>query len=212
MSFYSQLDEYVSNARNYLENEVNPQLNKLMEKSRESEDGELQLEAGKLNEIKEILEQRIYDLELAKAVSLQTAPQIKLVQRGNYNLSRKINSAFVITLPLFKQEIIQAITIKRQKIQMDSMNALDESTNKLLKKNAENIVTNATRSVEFNRNSAVRLDILEESYNTILNGIKEVEKLEAENREERISSMKRLDKLRQSLVSGQPITPIEPGN
>lgn len=205
MDFYSQLDGYVMQAQEYISKEVNPKLEELEAKVSESGDGQAQLEIGKLAEVKEIMEQRIYDLELAKAVSLQTAPQIKLIQKGNYNLSRKINSAFVITLPLFKQEVIQAITIKRQKIQMDSMSALDESTNKLLKQNAQNIVANTKRSVEFNRNSAVRIETLEQSYNTIINGIKEVEDLEAENKAERQNSIKRLEELRQSLISGKPI-------
>ena len=88
---------------------------------------------------------------------------------------------------------------------MDSMSALDESTNKLLKQNAQNIVANTKRSVEFNRNSAVRIETLEQSYNTIINGIKEVEDLEAENKAERQNSIKRLEELRQSLISGKPI-------
>lgn len=210
MDFYSQLDGYVMKAREYLADEVTPKLNELETRISETGEGQAQLEIGKFTEIKEVMEQRIYDLELAKAVSLQTAPQIKLIQKGNYNLSRKINSAFVITLPLFKQEIIQAITIKRQKIQMDSMSALDESTNKLLKQNAENIVANTKRSVEFNRTSAVRVETLEQSYNTIINGIREVEDLEAENRAERENSMKRLEELRHSLITGKPIEISKP--
>lgn len=65
---------------------------------------------------------------------------IKTMEFTNMNLVRKINSAFIITLPVFKQALAQAIMLKRQKIQADSMAALDENTNELLIKNARNTV------------------------------------------------------------------------
>jgi len=71
----------------------------------------------------ELLEQRVFDLELAKNVSLQSMPQIKMIQRGNYNLVRKINSAFIVTIPVFKQSLTQAIMLKRQAIQAQAMAA-----------------------------------------------------------------------------------------
>ena len=87
----------------------------------------------------ELLEQRIYDLEMAKMVSLQTAPQIRLLQRGNTKLIGKINSAFVTTIPIFKNGIIQAVAAKRQKLVAESMSELDRRTNEMLLRNAQNI-------------------------------------------------------------------------
>ena len=73
------------------------------------------LNLNNLNEVVEMIEQRIHALESAKMVSLQTAPMIKLIQRGNYKLIEKIQSAFIITIPIFKNALIEAVTIKRQK-------------------------------------------------------------------------------------------------
>ena len=89
----------------------------------------------------ELLEQRVYDLEMAKMVSLQTAPQIRLLQRGNTKLIGKINSAFVTTIPIFKNGLIQAMAAKRQKLVADSMSELDRRTNEMLVRNAQNIST-----------------------------------------------------------------------
>jgi uncharacterized protein YaaN involved in tellurite resistance len=205
MRFYKELEKYIEYGKSYLENTISPAIGSLESKMSDPMNGVSQIELGKYNEIKETLEQRIYDLELAKAVSLQTAPQIKLIQKGNYNLIRKINSAFVITMPLFKQGIIQAITVKRQKLHMDSMKALDESTNKLLVQNAHNIVENAKTTAQLGNTSSVRVESIEESYNTIINGIKDVQLLQAENRKQREESMRKLEEYKTALITGQPL-------
>ena len=87
----------------------------------------------------ELLEQRRYDLEMAQQVSFQSAPQIRLMRQGNNHLIAKINSAFVTTIPIFKQGLIHAVTLKRQKLISDSMVELDRRTNEMLVRNAENI-------------------------------------------------------------------------
>ena len=209
MRFYAELDKYVQMANQFLREKIDTAIESLEEKASDPGNGIAQIELGRFREVKDTLEQRIYDLELAKAVSLQTAPQIKLIQKGNYNLIRKINSAFVITMPLFKQGIIQAITIKRQKLHMDSMRALDESTNKLLLQNAQNIVDNTKASVAMNQNSSVRIETIEESYNTIINGIKEVEQLQQDNRKIREESLKKMEELKNALITGKPLRAAE---
>ena len=196
-----------------MEEVVDTKIESLSRQAEEDENGLARIELGKYLELKDLLEQRIYDLEMAKAVSIQSAPQIKLIQKGNYNLIRKINSSFVITMPLFKQGIIQAITIKRQKLQMQSMAALDESTNKLLKQNAQNIVENTKATIAMNQNSAVNMNTLIESYNTIIFGMKEMESLQTENRKRREESLHMMEVLKTSLITGKPVEkPEEPNN
>jgi len=196
-----------------MEEVVDTKIESLSRQAEEDENGLARIELGKYLELKDLLEQRIYDLEMAKAVSIQSAPQIKLIQKGNYNLIRKINSSFVITMPLFKQGIIQAITVKRQKLQMRSMAALDESTNKLLKQNAQNIVENTKATIAMNQNSAVNMNTLIESYNTIIFGMKEMESLQTENRKRREESLHMMEVLKTSLITGKPVEkPEEPNN
>jgi len=196
-----------------MEEVVDTKIESLSRQAEEDENGLARIELGKYLELKDLLEQRIYDLEMAKAVSIQSAPQIKLIQKGNYNLIRKINSSFVITMPLFKQGIIQAITVKRQKLQMRSMAALDESTNKLLKQNAQNIVENTKATIAMNQNSAVNMNTLIESYNTIIFGMKEMESLQTENRKRREESLHMMEVLKTSLITGKPVEkPEEPND
>lgn len=83
---------------------------------------------------KDMLSQRIYDLQVAENVAMQACPMIQMMQQTNFNLLRKINSSFVITLPVFKQCLIQAINLKRAAVQAKSLQQLDDKTNELLKK------------------------------------------------------------------------------
>ncbi|MBQ7784374.1 MAG: toxic anion resistance protein, partial [Oscillospiraceae bacterium] len=93
-----------------------------------------------LEQTRDIMEQRVMDLKIAENVAMQTVPMLKAMEFSNINLIRKINSAFIITMPVFKQALAQAVMLKRQRIQADAMKALDDKTNELLLKNAQNTV------------------------------------------------------------------------
>ena len=98
------------------------------------DDGTIRMDLSNLTQMREILDQRVMDLKVAENVAIQTVPMLKTMEYSNLNLVRKINSAFIITMPVFKQALAQAIMLKRQKIIADSMQALDEKTNEMLKK------------------------------------------------------------------------------
>ena len=149
----------------------------------------------------EMLKQRIYDLEMAKMVSLQTAPQIKMIQRGNYKLISKVHSAFIITIPVFKNGIIQAIALKKQKLVADSLAELDRTTNELLMKNAENIRSQSVDIAKLTGGTSVKIETLEKTWNTIMQGIEETKSIEDENKRLREDGIVKLhemtDKLKQ---------------
>ena len=91
-----------------------------------SGDNSIQFEIQSLNQALMMLEQRTQDLRTAENVAMQSIPMIKTMEFSNMNLVRKINSAFIVTLPVFKQALAQAIMLKRQKLQAEAMSALDE--------------------------------------------------------------------------------------
>ncbi|MGH4051459.1 MAG: toxic anion resistance protein [Clostridium sp.] len=153
----------------------------------------------------EMLKQRIYDLEMAKMVSLQTAPQIKMIQRGNYKLISKVHSAFIITIPVFKNGIIQAIALKKQKLVSDSLAELDRTTNELLMKNAENIRSQSVDIAKLAGGTSVKIETLEKTWNTIMQGIEETKAIEDENKRLRSEGIVKLhdmtEKLKQKSLS-----------
>ena len=122
---------------------------------------------------------------------------IKTMEFSNANLTRKINSAFIVTLPVFKQALAQAMMLKHQKIQADSMSALDKRTNELLIKNAQNTVEQSKQITRMTNTSSVQIETLEKTWNTIVSGIDETKRIQEEAKRKREEDSKRLDVIKQ---------------
>lgn len=143
----------------------------------------------------ELLEQRKYDLEMAQQVSFQSAPQIRLMQQGNNQLIGKINSAFVTTIPIFKQGLVHAITIHRQKLVSDSMAELDKRTNEMLVRNAENIRQNSVNIARQSAAPSISIETVETTWQSILQGIQETKQIQEETVRQREEGRQRIEKL-----------------
>lgn len=158
---------------------------------------DLQFEISNLRQAENMLEQRVMDLKTAESIALQSIPVIKTMEFSNANLTRKINSAFIVTLPVFKQALAQAMMLKRQKIQADSMSALDKRTNELLIKNAQNTVEQSKQITRMTNTSSVQIETLEKTWNTIVSGIDETKRIQEEVKRKREEDSKRLDAIKQ---------------
>lgn len=143
----------------------------------------------------ELLQQRGYDLEMAQQVSFQSAPQIRLMQQGNNHLIGKINSAFVTTIPIFKQGLIHAVTIKRQKLVSDSMAELDKRTNEMLMRNAENVRQNSVNIARQAGNPSIKIETIEQTWQTIMAGIEETKQIQAQTVRDREEGRQRIEQL-----------------
>ena len=144
-----------------------------------------------------MLEQRTQDLRTAENVAMQSIPMIKTMEFSNMNLVRKINSAFIITLPVFKQALAQAIMLKRQRIQAESMAALDAKTNEMLIKNARNTAEQSKMTARLASGSSIKIETLETTWRTIVNGIDETKAIQENARKQRIDDQKRLENIKQ---------------
>ncbi len=160
-------------------------------------DTSIQFELTSLNQALTMLEQRTQDLRTAESVAMQSIPMIKMMEFSNMNLVRKINSAFIITLPVFKQALAQAIMLKRQKVQAEAMSALDEKTNELLMKNARNTVEQSKLTAQLASGSSIKIETLETTWRTIVNGIDETRQIQENARRQRIEDQAKLDNIKQ---------------
>lgn len=160
-------------------------------------DNSIQFEITSLNQCLMLLEQRTQDLRTAESVAMQSIPMIKTMEFSNMNLVIKINSAFIITLPVFKQALAQAIMLKRQRIQAESMAALDAKTNEMLIKNARNTVEQSKMTARLASGSSIKIETLETTWRTIVNGIDETKAIQENARKQRIEDAKRLETIKQ---------------
>ena len=178
-----ELDAYITDFRAKVEN--NPDA------------GTAAMDLQTLEQTRGIMEQRVMDLKIAENVAMQTVPMLKAMEFSNINLIRKINSAFIITMPVFKQALAQAVMLKRQRIQANAMKALDDKTNELLLKNAQNTVDQTKLTTQLAMGSSIKVETLEKTWETIVNGIDETRKLQEEARTKRAEDSKRLEKLKE---------------
>ena len=160
-------------------------------------DNSIQFEITNLNQCLMLLEQRTQDLRTAESVAMQSIPMIKTMEFSNMNLVRKINSAFIITLPVFKQALAQAILLKRQRIQAESMAALDAKTNEMLIKNARNTVEQSKLTARLASGSSIKIETLETTWRTIVNGIEEAQAIQDNARKQRVEDARRLEAIKQ---------------
>ena len=163
-------------------------------------DNAIQLELASLNNALMMLEQRTQDLRTAENVAMQSIPMIKTMEFSNMNLVRKINSAFIVTLPVFKQALAQAIMLKRQKIQAESMAELDKKTNEMLIKNAQNTVEQSKMTAKLASGSSIKIETLEKTWRTIVNGIDETRAIQENARKQRIDDAARLDAIKKEFM------------
>ena len=176
-----ELEEYIAQRRSDMET---------------SGDNSIQFEIQNLEQALMMLEQRTQDLRTAENVAMQSIPMIKTMEFSNMNLVRKINSAFIITLPVFKQALAQAIMLKRQKIQAEAMSALDEKTNEMLVKNARNTVEQSKMTARLASGSSIKIETLETTWRTIVNGIEETKQIQDNAHKKRVEDQARLETIK----------------
>lgn len=172
-------------------------------------DQSIQFELTALNQALLMMEQRTQDLRTAENVAMQSIPMIKTMEFSNYNLVRKINSAFIITLPVFKQALSQAILLKRQKIQAESMAALDKKTNEMLIKNAQNNMEISKQTAKLASGSSIQIETLETTWRTITSGIEETRRIEEDARKKRQEDQVRLEAIKQDFQKQYHMPPAK---
>lgn len=159
-------------------------------------DNSIQFEIASLEQAQMMLEQRTQDLRTAESVAIQSVPMIKTMEFSNMNLVRKINSAFIVTLPVFKQALAQAIMLKRQKIQAEAMSALDEKTNEMLLRNARNTVEQSKMTAKMAAGSSIKIETLETTWRTIMSGIDETKQIQENAKKQREDDKVRLETIK----------------
>ncbi|MDR0433728.1 MAG: toxic anion resistance protein [Gracilibacteraceae bacterium] len=196
INYYSELVKYILAGEKALEL-IDVKLTELRDNYAKNPDNMLHMEINNLEQARIILEQRVQDLRVAENVAMQSIPMIQAMRFGNLNLIRKINSAFIITLPVFKQALTQAILLKRQKIQAEAMQALDERTNEMLLKNAQNTVDQTKLTARMAGSSSVKVETLEQTWRTIVNGIEETRRIQEEASAKRAADAQKLAALKE---------------
>jgi uncharacterized protein YaaN involved in tellurite resistance len=141
------------------------------------------------------LEKKIYDLQLSRMVALQTNPQVRLIQSGDQVLVEKIQSSILNTIPLWKNQVVIAIGIVRQKKALEAQTAVSKTTNELLQKNAEMLKSGTVEVARESEKGIVEMETLKKVHDNLISTIEETLKIQQEGKAKRQQAEGELAKL-----------------
>ncbi len=156
------------------------------------------LDAQKVQDMTQMinrLEKKIHDLQLSRMVALQTNPQVRLIQNNDQVLVEKIQSSILNTIPLWKNQIIIAIGLFRQKKALELQKEVSETTNDLLRKNSELLKDGSIEIARESEKGIVELDTLKKVHNDLISTIDETLKIQRDGKVKRQAAEKELTKL-----------------
>jgi uncharacterized protein YaaN involved in tellurite resistance len=130
-------------------------------------------------------EKKIYDLELTRNVSLQMAPQIRMLQNSNQLMAEKIQSSLVNTIPLWKSQMVLALGLHHTQEAMEAQRAVTDLTNQLLKSNAERLHQATVETARESERGIVDIETLKETNQKLIDTMDEVLTIQQEGREKR---------------------------
>jgi len=179
-----------------LKEEVLPELKKKAEESGE------QMDAQKVQDMENIInrfEKKIYDLKTTRLISIQMAPQIRLLQNNDAELVEKIQSSITNTIPLWKNQIVLALGINNAKKALKSQQEVSEVTNDMLKKNSETLKQGSIDIARESEKAIVDIETLQKTNQDLITTIDEVIKIHEEGRTKRAEAEKTLESLEKEL-------------
>ena len=185
MNYYKELSMYILAGKKRLERANNIELPELIKKADETGLPEDTQKAKDFSQMINRFEKKIYDLELTKTVSLQMAPQIRLIQNNDSMMSDKIQSTIVNTIPLWKNQMVIAIGLKHSSDAAKAQKAVSDMTNELLKKNAESLKTATIETAKESERGIIDIETLKSTNKTLISTFDEVIKIQDEGRQKR---------------------------
>jgi uncharacterized protein YaaN involved in tellurite resistance len=131
------------------------------------------------------LDKRLYDLKLSREITIQSAPQIRLIQNTNQALVEKIQSSIVTAIPLWKNQVAIALTLIRQRHAVEAQKQVSKTTNELLLKNAEMLKTNSIETARENERGIVDIETLKKTQENLISTLEETLRIQEEGRTKR---------------------------
>ncbi|MEH7886712.1 toxic anion resistance protein [Bacillus sp. JJ1609] len=131
------------------------------------------------------LDKRLHDLKLSREITIQSAPQIRLIQNTNQALVEKIQSSIVTAIPLWKNQVAIALTLIRQRHAVEAQKQVSKTTNDLLLKNAEMLKTNTIETAKENERGLVDIETLKKTQENLISTLEETLRIQEEGRTKR---------------------------
>ncbi|MCR4531581.1 toxic anion resistance protein [Acinetobacter venetianus] len=192
---YKQLGVYIA-AGKLKQQDIQQQISTL---TTQEQDQQTTQQIYDLNHLANNLEKRVSDLQVLQQSAMQTLPMIRIIQSNNLMLVDKFYAIKNITLPAWKNQISLAISLQEQKNSVQLAKAIDDTTNDLLRRNAELLHQNSVDTAKANQRSVIDVETLEHVQNTLIKTVNDVIQIQKEGMQKRAEATTRLRALQESL-------------
>ena len=192
LTYFRELTMYIVAGKQKLEDVRNGKLKELQAAADASGLPEDAQAAKDLAEKCDRFEKKIYDLELTRTISLQTGPQIRMIQNSDTLMSEKIQSTIVNTIPLWKNQMVIALGVEHANQAAAAQHAVSDATNELLRKNADKLKVATIESAKESERGIVDVETLKHTNEQLISTIDEVLKIQADGKQKRAEAEKEL--------------------
>ncbi|EFK38209.1 MULTISPECIES: toxic anion resistance protein [Peptoniphilus] len=200
-SYYKELSMYILAGKKKLEEARELELPKLQ---KEAQNSNLPIDAQKANDYVNLInrfEKKLHDLDLTRMVSIQMAPQIRMVQSSNTIMVEKIQSIMVNTIPLWKSQMVIAMGANHSKEAAKTTKEVTDLTNKLLRKNAQSLNQQSIETANLSERGIVDIETIKYTNDQLISALTEVRKIQEQGHERRIQAEEELAKIEENLKS-----------
>ena len=185
LTYFKELSMYILAGKKKLAEVRGTQLAQLTQKAQMSGLPEDAQAARDLESMCLRFEKKIHDLELTRMISIQTAPQIRLVQNNDTQMVEKIQSTIVNTIPLWKSQMVLALGVEHSAQAAEAQRQVTDMTNELLKKNAEKLKMATVETAKASERGIVDMETLKATNESLISTLDEVMNIQREGREKR---------------------------
>lgn len=186
LSYFKELSMYILAGKKKLEQVRSEELAELVAKAEATGLAEDAQAAKDMEGLCQRFEKKIHDLELTRMISIQTAPQIRLVQNSNTMMVEKIQSTVVNTIPLWKSQMVLALGVEHSNQAARAQQQVADMTNELLKKNAETLKMASIETAKASERGVVDIETLKQTNASLISTLDEIMKIQTEGREKRL--------------------------
>ncbi|MCO4095414.1 toxic anion resistance protein [Macrococcoides canis] len=198
-AYFEAIDMFIIAAEEKRDEINNKLLPELEQKALHSNDQMIVQDVNDMRHYVNRLDKRIYDLKLSRQITLQSAPQIRMIQDVNQTLAEKIQSSILTSIPLWKNQMAIAMSLLHQQKASKAQQQVTNTTNELLLRNSEMLKMNTIRTAEENERGIVELETLKTTQQNIVDTIRETMHIQAEGKEKRRNAEIELSKMEQDL-------------
>lgn len=188
ISYFKELTMYILAGKKKLEQERATTLIELEEKAKTSGLAEDAQAANDFANLCDRFEKKLHDLEMTRTISIQMAPQIRLIQNGDTLMAEKIQSTINNTIPLWKNQMVLALGLAHSKAAVEAQREVSDLTNELLKKNAEALKTGTVAIAEESERSIVDIETVRYTNEQLISTLNEVLRIADEGRAKRLAA------------------------